>query len=69
MGANVEKGNTFEDVVIQKIDAERLAQQIIDQSCKRKGWSMRKVVQTVREKMGNRAAFFARDYMVQKYAL
>lgn len=69
MGANVEKGNTFEDIVIQKIDAERLAQQIIDQSCRRKGWSMRKVVQMVRQEMGNRAAFFARDYMVKKYAL
>lgn len=69
MGANVEKGNTFEDIVIQKIDAERLAQQIIDQSCKRKGWTMRKVVQTVRQEMGNRAAFFARSYMERKYAL
>ncbi len=69
MVANMERGNTFEDGVIQKIDAERLAQRIIDQSCRRKGWTMRNVVKMVRDEMGARAGFFARSYMERKYAL
>ena len=55
--------NTFENDVIIKIDAERLAQRIIDQSCRRKGWSMRNIVKMVRDEMGVRAGYHARKYV------
>jgi hypothetical protein len=43
--------------IICKIDAERLAQRIIDQSNRMKGWSMR-----------GRAAYHARQDIVGRYA-
>lgn len=66
----MDKGNqnTFENDVIIKIDAERLAQRIIDQSDRMKGWSMRNIVKMVRDEMGGRAAYHARQYIVSRYA-
>ena len=66
----MDKGNqnTFENDVIIKIDAERLAQRIIDQSDRMKGWSMRNIVKMVRDEMGGRAAYHARKYIVGRYA-
>ena len=60
--------NTFENDVIIKIDAERLAQRIIDQSDRMKGWTMRNIVKMVRDEMGGRAAYHARQYIVGRYA-
>ena len=66
----MDKGNqnTFENDVICKIDAERLAQRIIDQQNRIKGWSMRNIVKLVRDEMGGRAAYHARQYIVGRYA-
>ena len=61
--------NTHENDVLCKIDAERLAQRIIDQSNrKRKGWSMRNIVKMVRDEMGGRAAYHASQYIQRKYS-
>lgn len=60
--------NNFENDVILKIDAERMAQRIIDQSNKIKGWSMRNIVKMVRDEMGGRAGHHARQYIIRKYA-
>lgn len=60
--------NSFENDIILKIDAERLAQRIIDQSNKTKGWSMRNIVKMVRDEMGNRASHHARQYIIRTYA-
>lgn len=56
--------NTFENDVLLKIDAERMAQQIIDRTDMKKGWSMSDIVRTVRETMGKRAAYHARQYII-----
>lgn len=60
--------NTHENDVICKIDAERLAQRIIDQSDRMKGWSMRNIVKLVRDEMGGRAAYHASQYIQRKYS-
>lgn len=60
--------NTFENDVICKIDAERLAQRIIDQQNRIKGWSMRNIVKLVRDEMGGRAAYHARQYIIREYS-
>jgi hypothetical protein len=41
-----------------------MAQRIIDQTDMKKGWSMRDIVKTVRDAMGNRAAYHARQYII-----
>lgn len=61
-------GNTFENQVITKIDAERLAQKIIDNSCRKRGWSMRNIVKHIRDEMGGRAAYHARQYIIREYS-
>ena len=60
--------NSHENDVLCKIDAERLAQRIIDQSDRMKGWSMRNIVKMVRDEMGGRAAYHAGQYIKRMYS-
>lgn len=54
----------YDNDIACKIDAERLAQLIIDRSDKIRGWSMRNIVKMVRDEMGGRAAYHAERFII-----